>query len=186
MDKRILKTKKSLYDSLVHLMGKNSFENIKVSEICERAMTNRSTFYAHFEDKYSLLNSLLLDLKDSLKKELLKNEQITSSKEYYMECIRLLLDHIDENREIYLPLILNNKNSIAMDMIYSTLLEDITERMEKEPQLRVLKIPADFIITFYVGAIFQVGMKWIQSTNFYSKEEIFQYLDILLSENLGI
>lgn len=184
MDKRILKTRKSLYDALLHLMGERAFESIKVSEICERAMTNRSTFYDHFEDKYSLLNSLLLDLKESLKNELLKNEQISSSKEYYMECIRLLLDHIDENKKIYLPLMLNNKNGIAMDMVYSTLLEDITERMEKEPQLKVIQIPADFITTFYVGAIFQVGMKWIQSTNYYSKEDILKFLDILLSENL--
>ena len=81
---------------------------------------------------------------------------------------------------------LNNKNGIAMDMVYSTLLEDITERMQREPQLKVLKIPADFLTTFYVGAIFQVGMKWIQATNYYSKEEILTFLDVLLSENLGI
>jgi len=186
MDKRVLKTKKNLYDALLHLMGEQAFESIKVSEICERAMTNRSTFYDHFEDKYSLLNDLLFDLKDKLKKELLKNEQITSSKEYYMECIRLLLAHIEENKKIYLPLMLNNKNGIAMDMVYSTLLEDITERMQREPQLKVLKIPADFLTTFYVGAIFQVGMKWIQATNYYSKEEILTFLDVLLSENLGI
>ena len=66
MDLRILKTKKSLYDALLHLMGERTFEEIKVSEICHKAMTNRSTFYAHFEDKYALLNSLILDLKEEL------------------------------------------------------------------------------------------------------------------------
>lgn len=184
MDRRILKTKKSLYDALLHLMGECSFEEIKVSEICEKAMTNRSTFYAHFEDKYALLSSLLLDLKNSLKQELEKNNQITNSKDFYMECIRLLFLHIEENRSIYSPLLKNNKNSIAMDMIYSAIIEDITDRMSLEKRTEQTLIPTEFIADFYVGAIFQVGMKWIQLRNYYSKDEIIDYLDQLIPEQL--
>lgn len=184
MDKRVLKTKKSLYDSLLHLMGEHSFEEIRVSEICDKAMTNRSTFYAHFEDKYALLSSLLLDLKEMLKKELEKNDRIMNSKDFYMECIRLLLLHIETNKGIYLPLLLNNKNSIAMDMIYSTLIEDVTKRMKEEQKPQNVIIPVDFVSHFYVGAIFQVGMKWIQSKDYYSKEEIIEFLDQLIPETL--
>ncbi len=31
------------------------FEDIKVSDLCERAMIRKSTFYKHFGDKYELL-----------------------------------------------------------------------------------------------------------------------------------
>ena len=65
---------RNLYESLLFLMGEHPFEEIKVSEICEKAMTNRSTFYAHFEDKYALLSTLIMDLKTGLTEELLKNE----------------------------------------------------------------------------------------------------------------
>ena len=51
-DLRIIKTKKVLYMALVDLMREKTFEEIKVSEICARALVNRSTFYAHYEDKY--------------------------------------------------------------------------------------------------------------------------------------
>ena len=51
-------------------METKTFENIKVSDICEEAMTNRSTFYDHFSDKYELLSSLLNDLKEQLIKSL--------------------------------------------------------------------------------------------------------------------
>jgi len=182
MDLRVLKTKKSLYESLIYLMRDHPFEEIKVSEICARAMTNRSTFYAHFEDKYSLLNSLILDLKDELKKELGKNQQILDSKKYYLECIRLLLDHVEEKKEIYLPLMLNNRNSIAMDMIYDTLLEDITNHVSSFEQQNPLSIPVDFVSHFYLGAISQIGMEWIQRKHYYSKEEILKYLEILIPD----
>ena len=59
MDKRILKTKKNLYEGLLKVMKEKEFENIKISEICEKALTTRSTFYDHFTDKYELLYSLI-------------------------------------------------------------------------------------------------------------------------------
>ena len=182
MDLRVMKTKKNLYESLLFLMGEHPFEEIKVSEICEKAMTNRSTFYAHFEDKYALLSTLIMDLKTGLTEELLKNEEITNSKEYYLY---LLFEHIEHNKEVYSPLIVNNRNSIAMDMIYDTLLEDITKRMNLEGHDKKRKIPADFVTHFYLGAIFQIGMKWIQSKNYYSKEEVLSYLEHLIPNDLS-
>ena len=99
-----------------------------------------------------------------------------------MECIRLLMDHIEEKKDVYLPLLLHNRNSVAMDMIYDTILEDITAHIIEDDNKE--KIPADFVSHFYVGAIFQVGMEWIHKTHYYSKEEILKYLDILIPDTL--
>ena len=51
-DLRIIKTKKVIYEALIDLMKEKTFEEIKVSDICNKALINRSTFYAHYEDKY--------------------------------------------------------------------------------------------------------------------------------------
>ena len=51
IDLRIIKTKKNLYEGLLTLMKERTFEEIKVSDICSAALTNRSTFYDHFSDK---------------------------------------------------------------------------------------------------------------------------------------
>ena len=37
IDLRIIKTKKSIYNAFISLMSEKTFEEIKVSEICERA-----------------------------------------------------------------------------------------------------------------------------------------------------
>ena len=52
IDFRIVKTKKVLYTTLIELMKEMPFEEIKVSDICTRALVNRSTFYSHYSDKY--------------------------------------------------------------------------------------------------------------------------------------
>ena len=94
VDLRILKTRNVLYHSLEELMKNKAFEEIKVSDICNKALINRSTFYAHYSDKYELLAEYINSLKDALRLELEKNSNIKNSREYYIEMIKLLLNHI--------------------------------------------------------------------------------------------
>lgn len=54
-DPRVLRTRKLLTQALNELLREKSFQSITVSEITERATLNRVTFYAHFEDKFALL-----------------------------------------------------------------------------------------------------------------------------------
>ena len=43
-DLRVVKTKANLYRGLMELMKDQTFEEIKVSDICNKSMINRSTF----------------------------------------------------------------------------------------------------------------------------------------------
>ena len=69
-DLRVIKTRKLIYQTLLELMKEKTFEEIKVSDICSKAMINRSTFYAHYEDKYELLVDFLSNLKEEFAHEL--------------------------------------------------------------------------------------------------------------------
>lgn len=60
-DKRITKSRKLIQDAFLSLANKSPFENITVKDISERANVNRATFYAHFKDKYDLLDSFISD-----------------------------------------------------------------------------------------------------------------------------
>lgn len=62
VDLRILKSKKGLKSALRQLLEEKSFDQINTSEICERAMSSRITFYKYYGDKYTLLNDLLKDM----------------------------------------------------------------------------------------------------------------------------
>jgi AcrR family transcriptional regulator len=56
-DPRVKRTRKLLQQTLFDLMQEKSFDAITVQDIAERSTLNRATFYAHFEDKYDLLDS---------------------------------------------------------------------------------------------------------------------------------
>lgn len=59
MDRRIAKTRQSIFKAFIELMGEKSFEKITINEIADRADVNRGTVYLHFTDKYNLLDQCI-------------------------------------------------------------------------------------------------------------------------------
>ena len=184
IDLRIVKTKKVLYTTLIELMKEMPFEEIKVSDICSRALVNRSTFYSHYSDKYDLLSDCVKAIKNSLAKELSKNEKITTARDYYLKMISIFIDHIEENKEIYKLIVVNNKNSVTMDIVYDVMNEDINKHVREFDSLNNRKVPLDKISKFYLGAVFNVGIEFLNNDYKYSKEEIIKYLSLLIPKDL--
>ena len=175
-DLRIIKTNKVLYESLVNLLKTKTFEEIKVSDICNDALVNRSTFYAHFNDKYELFMSFINDLKESLTAELKTIDSNLTLKEYYLKLIEVFLNHVEGKENIYRSILINNRNSIIMDMIYNTITEDVNERIKSMD----LDMPSDIFLSFYLGGFINVGLEWFKNKKKYSKEEMLKYMGELM------
>lgn len=60
-DPRVIRTRRLLQDAFASLIQEKDFESITVRDIAERATVNRATFYAHFADKFELLESRLTE-----------------------------------------------------------------------------------------------------------------------------
>jgi AcrR family transcriptional regulator len=58
-DPRAIRTRALLLQAFAELLAEKSFSAISVLDVAERATVNRATFYAHFEDKYALLDSFI-------------------------------------------------------------------------------------------------------------------------------
>lgn len=61
MDKRIRKTQKALKQTMLHLLQEKQIENITVTDICVDSEIVRRTFYAHYTDKYDLIEHIMND-----------------------------------------------------------------------------------------------------------------------------
>ncbi len=180
-DLRVIKTRKLIYQTLLELMKEKTFEEIKVSDICSKAMINRSTFYAHYEDKYELLVDFLSNLKEEFSHELNEScKENLSIREYYIKLISLFLDHIDSKRDVYNSIMVNNRSSIMMDILLSVVNDDILKRF-KENDIN-LKVPTEVISKFYLGGVINIGMEWLSNSNKYTKEEILDYLELLIPD----
>ena len=56
LDPRVKRTRQMLEQAFLELVSEKGFQSIGVQDITDRAGVNRATFYAHFPDKYALLD----------------------------------------------------------------------------------------------------------------------------------
>jgi len=71
-DPRVTRTRGLLEDAFMEVMAEKGFQSVSVKDITDRAGVNRATFYAHFGDKYELLDySIRLQFTQELEKRTL-------------------------------------------------------------------------------------------------------------------
>jgi AcrR family transcriptional regulator len=56
LDPRVKRTRSLILGAFNDLLTEKSFDSISVQDVTDKAQINRATFYAHFEDKYALLD----------------------------------------------------------------------------------------------------------------------------------
>lgn len=93
-NRKIKLSKRLLKESFIELLNKKDLNTITIKELCSNADLNRSTFYAHYQDIYQLLDEITKDMAshipfaEGIKKYSIKNIE---------ECIQ----YIQENKNIY-------------------------------------------------------------------------------------
>lgn len=58
-DPRVIRTRQLIINAFADLLRQKDFNSITISDITKKATINRSTFYAHFSDKYALVDGYL-------------------------------------------------------------------------------------------------------------------------------
>lgn len=178
LDLRIRRTHKLLFDSLTSLLTEKSFDDIRISDICDKAMVHRTTFYKHFEDKYQLLDFLLRQLIKDFEEKSLQYTPIDNTKQYYTNLFRLLLEHMCENRKMYSIGLLNNGS--AMKLLQKIVLQCIKSKLENDEKNGIkFIVPIDVIAEFYSPALVYSAGEWLEEGMPISIDQMVQYCDII-------
>ena len=78
---------------------------------------------------------------------------------------------------------INNRNSIMMDILLSVVNEDILNKIKTDSISK--KIPSDIIAKFYLGGVINLGVEWLSDSSKYTKDQIIEYLNILIPDNIN-
>ena len=94
MDKRVERTRSTIRETLLSLMGEKPVERITTTELCREANINRNTFYAH----YGSPEDVLREVED----ELVADVEQTLARAYVTGDVTLELNrHVARHQELY-------------------------------------------------------------------------------------
>lgn len=183
VDLRIRRTQKLLIDAIMSLLKEKSFNDIHISDICERAMVHRTTFYKHFEDKYDLLNHAMNNLLENFEKKILEFNEIKEPRQYYVDLFRIILEHMFKNKEMYVVGLSDSKNDSAIKILQNIVTRYITLRLEQDRLNGInFTIPIQIFAVFYASSVINLSNWWIHECNSISIDDMVKYGDILISD----
>lgn len=100
--RRVSLTKKMLRDSLCQLLIKNNIQKISIKQICEVADVNRTTFYAHYCDRYELLRDVENEVEKGVAAEINRSRLRNASQDSLLELFfKYIRDNIEKVRLIF-------------------------------------------------------------------------------------
>ncbi len=159
IDIRVKRTYKQLRESFLKLLNEKSFDEISISEICDKADVHRATFYKHFNDKTEFLNfcvnQLLSDVDLTPVLDFPSPENV---KESCMSFVKVLFTFIDSNKVLFAA-VFSDKHSLSFDTALINVITDfcalkLTQVLDGIPDYK-----AHLFSHFYAGSVIGV-IKW--------------------------
>ena len=159
-----------LGEALIRLLQKKPFDKVSVKDICEEAGVNRTTFYNYFDDKDQLLEMTMIASTEVFIAEFekfiaekRKNGEPIMPEQYmfHKDILRYYLELIRRYRQVF------NVFAMSQGMFYSQ--EQFAELVNVVvlPMLEKFEIHdprfAEYISTFYFGAMHSVIFAWIRN-----------------------
>ena len=77
-------TRECIENALIELMKKKKFEDITITDICEKAGVSRTSYYRNYESKDDILSEYIHSINDELSNTLLKYNAIDNTKESWV------------------------------------------------------------------------------------------------------
>jgi AcrR family transcriptional regulator len=156
--------------ALISLLKKKPFEYITISELCNEAGVNRSTFYLHYENIGDLLNETAKYLIDDFvsyfsdnEKDFCWNFSDCEKTQLNFICDKYLvpyLTYIKDNKEVFATLMSNGK-SLGFDKTYERMFENIfnpiLDRFEYPPNDR------QYVMMYYLNGINALVSEWLKN-----------------------
>ena len=167
------KTKTYLANALLELLKVKSFDDIKVTEICDKALIHKTTFYNHFEDKYELLNYVLLKIHNEINEQVKKDNGIIN---YYLSIAKYYIRYIKDNPELFKSIITND-NNVSINLFQRLYVKDIEKNISN-----ISNIPVNYVAHFYVSAVLAVISEWFINGMKEDEETLLDYISNLIKE----
>ena len=156
-----------MQQALIDLLEEKDLNDISITDICEKAGVNRSTFYAHYENLYDLLKetqeSAITEFFDSLNSDIgpsdfskmSADELIFISPQYLVPYLKF----IKKNRRLYE--VYNNSNVFAVGEMDKQLIENIFIPIYAKNGVTDRRV-VEYMSRYFISGVSAITMEWVK------------------------
>lgn len=182
-DRRARRSRRLLKEGLLELMGEKRFSEISVRDITDRMDLNRGTFYLHYPDTQTLLESLEGDLLGDVQHMIDEHAQeaaVGSLKPIFEP----ILDYIVENRELCYTLFANNANSNFIGRIHAMISRNGAALL-RSWSLNAPEDRLEYLLSFLAYGLIGLIKEWFSTGMKLPKAELLAMADGLSAAAAG-
>lgn len=175
-DRRAQRTRQMLRQAFREVAQEKGVMTASIQDIAERADVSRGAFYAHYADKYALIDAIIReDFQHQVSSCFLPSPK---TRETLYLLIKLTLEYI---KRIYQRHHLSNEMAVLVERVlheelYGLIFTWLKERKSKGGRSSA---PLETLAQVISWAIFGAAVQWSQETTTISKEQMVQ--DVLLA-----
>jgi AcrR family transcriptional regulator len=184
IDPRVRRTRQSIEQAFVELVRERGFQAISVQDIAGRAGINRATFYAHFPDKFDLLNQFT---RDSFQKEV--DQRMFNACHFSMDNLRELIvvvcEFVGETHD-HCAVSEQQFQSMVANQVRTQITGLLDHWLETAALIEDARIPPGLAAIAASWAIYGLATEWSRAKR---TPPVEQYADLVLplvATNLGL
>lgn len=171
--------------AIIELIKEKDFDNLSVSEICERAGVHRATFYKHFDDKFEFISYCFKNQLSGIEIDgIIKDPTPENLRVGIMYCVSEIFKFIDKHMEL-LEVICSEKYYITLGSSFFNALNNFCFDKFKY----AISAPGhqlEILSTFYSSALIGVIRWYVTSEkNKETKDDVFRFLEHRVDELVG-
>ena len=151
-------TQMVLRDSLIELMKKKPIAKISITELCENADINRTTFYTHYTDQFDLLHKIEDETLSWLKEAMADLRGKTDKKET-LQVIEEIFQYLVDNSR-HLQVLMSEQGDIEFQ---KKLMAIIYQQSGMIPLLKADLVSKEFYFIFMVNGSVGLIQHWLKN-----------------------
>lgn len=170
-----IKTSRKIVEAILNLMEHTEFEKITVKTICATAHVNHSTFYAHFNNIYDLIEHVEQNLQNQLL-ETYEKADISVMDTLSTETFLPLLEHVYKHKYFYRVNLLNRKVlplSRGCEVLWKNYIEPY---LKQNTNITGHQLPYNY--TYFHAGFIILLQKWVDTD---CKETIKEFAEIVIN-----
>ncbi|MFE4810625.1 TetR/AcrR family transcriptional regulator [Peribacillus simplex] len=172
LDRRITRTRQVIYETFISLIFEKEFTQMSIKDITNHANISRSTFYAHYQDKYDLLEKIIQEKLSELSELLLgsKSKYINyqSNIEIPDPYFVTFFEHLAINNKFYHIMFTKMDSSEFRSKIFEVIRESFYIRVSSMEKEQSLLVPLNILLDYSSSSIMGITKIWVENNMIYS------------------